>query len=130
LTSEVAASPTTMAIWFTATIRPRMCAGVTSAMYMGVEMEAMPMPTPPRIRNAMKTQISRGSAVPMAEAKNIAADRSSAGLRPNLSERGPTSRTPAAQPMSTQPEAQPFMASPRANRAVRGSMAPEMTPVS
>ena len=99
-------------------------------MYIGVEIEAMPMPTPPRKRKAMKTQTSRGSAVPMAEAKNMIAARNRAGLRPKRSERGPTSSTPAAQPMSTQPEAQPFMKSPRPNRAVSGSIAPEMTPVS
>ena len=119
-----------MAIWFTATIRPRICAGVTSAMYMGVEIDAMPMPTPPRMRKRMKTEMVPGSAVPIAEAKNMAAERSSAGRRPNRSERGPTSSTPAAQPMSTHPEAHPFMKSPRPNRAVRGSIAPEMTPVS
>ena len=99
-------------------------------MYIGVEMEAIPIPTPPRMRKAMKTQISCGRAVPTAETKNMRAERRRAGLRPNRSERGPTRRTPAAQPTRTQPEAHPFMKSPRANLEVRGSIAPEMTPVS
>jgi len=66
----------------------------------------------------------------MAEARNIRAASLMASLRPKRSEMGPTSSTPVAQPISTQPEAQPFMKSLRPNFAVRGSMAPEMTPVS
>ena len=128
--NEVSAMPPTMAIWFTATIRPRMCAGVISAIYIGVEMEAMPMPNPPMKRKQMKVQMSFGTAVPMAEARNIAAARNMASRRPKRSEIGPTSSTPAAHPTSTQPEAQPFMKSLSAKRAVSGSMAPEMTPVS
>ncbi len=128
--NAVAAMPPTMAIWLTATIRPRKCAGVISAIYIGVEMDAMPMPTPPMKRNRMKMPMSLGTAVPRAEARNISAARNIASLRPKRSEMGPTSSTPVAQPMSTQPDAQPFMKSPRAKRAVSGSMAPEMTPVS
>ena len=122
--------PPTMAIWFTATIRPRMCAGVISAIYIGVVIDAMPMPTPPRNRNRMNIWMSFGIAVPMAEARNIAAARNIAGFRPNRSESGPTISTPAAQPISTQPEAHPFIRSLNPNRAVNGSMAPEITPVS
>ncbi len=58
------------------------------------------------------------------------AERTRAGFRPNRSERGPTSNTPDAHPTRTQPDTQPFMKSPRPNRAVSGSIAPEMTPVS
>ena len=78
-----------MAIWFTATIRPRMRAGVISAMYIGVEIEAMPMPTPPRNRKTMNVPMSCGSAVPMAEARNMRAARNMASLRPNRSEMRP-----------------------------------------
>ena len=119
-----------MAIWFTDTRRPRKWAGVISAMYMGVDMEAMPMPIPPSHRNRMKVQMSRGSAVPMAEVRKSAAARSSAFLRPKRSDMGPTISTPVAQPISTQPDAQPFMTTSRWKRTVKNSMAPEITPVS
>ena len=119
-----------MAIWLTDTRRPRRCAGAISAIYMGVDMEAMPMPMPPSQRNRMKVQMSRGSEVPMAEVRKSIAARSSAFLRPNRSEMGPTISTPVAQPISTQPDAQPFITTSRWKRAVRNSMAPEMTPVS
>ena len=128
--NAVTAMPPTMAIWFTATIRPRMWAGVISAMYIGVEIEAMPMPRPPMMRKTMNVVMSSGTAVPMAEARNITAARNIASLRPKRSDSGPTSSTPAAQPTSTQPEAQPFMKSPSPNCTVSGSMAPEITPVS
>ena len=47
-----------MAIWLTDTSRPRRCAGAISAIYIGVDMEAMPMPMPPSQRNRMKVQMS------------------------------------------------------------------------
>ena len=71
-----------------------------------------------------------GNAVPNADTRNMSAAKNIAGLRPNRSDSGPTNSTPAAQPISTQPEAQPFMKSLSSNRAVNGSMAPEITPVS
>ena len=78
----------------------------------------------------MKTEMDHGSAVPMAEMKNIAAEMKRAGLRPKRSEIGPARRTPAAQPVRTQPEAHPFMKSLSPKRDVSGSMAPDITPVS
>ena len=88
------------------------------------------MPMPPSQRNRMKIQMSLGSAVPIAETRKSAAASSRAFLRPKRSEIGPTIRTPVAQPTSTQPEAQPFITTSRWKRAVRNSMAPEITPVS
>jgi len=79
---EVSAMPPTMAIWLTATRRPRMPAGVISEIYIGVETEAMPMPRPPMMRKMMKVTMSLGKAVPMAEARNIAAARNIARRRP------------------------------------------------
>ena len=119
-----------MATWFTDTRRPRKCAGAISAMYIGVDMEAMPMPMPPSQRNRMKVQMSRGSAVPIADTRKSTAARSNAFLRPNRSETGPTISTPVAQPISTHPDAQPFITTSSWKRTVRNSMAPEMTPVS
>ena len=119
-----------MAIWLTAINRPRMCAGVISAMYIGVEIEAMPMPSPARKRKTINNQMSLGTAVPMEEIKNISAARNIASLRPKRSDKGPTANTPAAQPIKAQPVVQPFMKPPSANFAVSGSMAPEITPVS
>src|ERR1035441_8069926 len=86
--------PPTMAIWLMDTRRPRRCAGAISAIYMGVDMEAMPMPMPPSQRNRMKVQMSRGKEVPMAEIRKSVAAMSKAFLRPNRSEMGPTIRTP------------------------------------
>ena len=119
-----------MAIWFTDTRRPRKWAGAISAMYMGVDIEAMPMPMPPNQRNRMKVQMSRASAVPMAEARKSPAASSNAFFRPNRSEMGPTISTPVAQPIRTQPDVQPFIPTARWKRAVRNSIAPEITPVS
>ena len=119
-----------MAIWLAAIKRPRIPAGVISAIYIGVEIEAMPMPRPARKRNTINNPMSLGTAVPIDEIRNIKAARNIASLRPKRSDSGPTSNTPTAQPISAQPVVQPFMTSPSANFAVSGSMAPEMTPVS
>ena len=40
----------TMVNWFSETRRPRHSAGLTSAMYMGETLDAMPMAEPPAIR--------------------------------------------------------------------------------
>ena len=78
-----------MAIWLTDTSRPRRCAGAISAIYIGVDMEAMPMPMPPSQRNRMKVQMSRGSAVPMAETRNSSRRQQQRLLAPEPVRDGP-----------------------------------------
>src|ERR1039458_2706187 len=95
-----------MAIWLTATKRPGRCAGAISAIYIGVDIEATPMPNPPKKRKMTKNGIEGATAVPIAEIKNRIAARNNAFLRPKRSETGPTIRTPNAQPINTQPETQ------------------------
>jgi hypothetical protein len=45
--------PTTMANWFRLTSRPRISAGLISAMYSGETFDASPMATPPTMRHEM-----------------------------------------------------------------------------
>src|SRR6266403_672707 len=47
-----------------ATSLPRICAGATSAIYIGDKLEARPMATPPNIRHAMKMANFAASAFP------------------------------------------------------------------
>lgn len=119
-----------MANWFTETMRPRIRAGVISAMYIGDASEATPTPTPPRMRNTTKTQNRCGNAVPTAEARNSTPASTSVFLRPNRSLNTPASRQPTTQPSSAQAAAQPLSAGLRAKCACKKPMAPEITAVS
>src|SRR5258708_39869977 len=58
LTICAARIPTTMASWFSETRRPRHWAGLISAIYIGDRLDAMPMATPPTIRQATKAEKS------------------------------------------------------------------------
>ena len=97
-TTCAARMPSTMVIWFSETIRPRICAGLTSAIYIGARAEATPMPTPPTKRAMLNSVKSLNRPVPMADTVNSTADVVSSGLRPQRSAAAPATIAPTRQP--------------------------------
>ena len=91
--------PSTIVIWFSDTIRPRISAGLTSAIYIGARADATPMPTPPMNRAILNKVKSLNSPVPMADTVNSSADSISSGFRPYLSAAPPATIAPARQPI-------------------------------
>ena len=90
--------PNTMVIWFRLTILPRICAGLTSAIYIGAKAEATPMPMPPMKRAILNKVKSLNNPVPMADTVNNTADSINNGLRPYLSAAEPATIAPIRQP--------------------------------
>ena len=90
--------PKTMVIWFRLTMRPRISAGLTSAIYMGDKAEATPMPTPPINRAILNKVKSLNRPVAIAETVNSIAASISKGLRPHLSAAEPATIAPIRQP--------------------------------
>ncbi len=64
-----------------------------SAMYIGVEIEAMPMPTPPMKRKKMNVQMSCGNAVRWRGHEHECREKHGQAFAQNV-EIGPTSNTP------------------------------------
>ena len=89
-----------MVIWFRLTMRPRMSAGLTSAMYIGARADATPMPMPPMKRAILNKVKSLNNPVAMADTVKSTADTMSSGLRPNLSAALPATMAPTRQPTS------------------------------
>ena len=102
--------PEMIANWFTETMRPRMRAGLISAMYIGLVMDAAPTATPQRMRNDTNSTRLRGIAVPMADTKNNTAASSSTFFRPSQSLSTPAPAAPSTQPSNVQLAAQPVAA--------------------
>ena len=90
--------PSTMVIWLRLTMRPRICGGLTSAIYIGDKAEATPMPTPPTKRAMLNRVKSLKRPVPMADTVNSTAAVVSSGLRPYLSAAAPATIAPTRQP--------------------------------
>ena len=99
-----------MANWFAETMRPRMRAGLISAMYIGLVIEAAPTANPQRMRKRTNWARLDGTAVPMAETKNRTPERISTFLRPHRSQRVPASQAPSPHPRSVQLAAHPVWA--------------------
>src|SRR5437763_87440 len=78
-------SPTTIAICCSEASRPRICAGATSAMYIGANTLAPPMAIPAVIRAAMKNAADLAAPVATAVARNRIAFTSIVGRRPKES---------------------------------------------
>jgi hypothetical protein len=77
--------PTTMVSWLMETSLPRICAGATSAIYMGERFDASPMATPPKHPPADEDgKVASASALPSEVTANRNADRISSRLRPEL----------------------------------------------
>ena len=81
--------PSTIVNWLMATIRPRICAGEISAMYMGDNIEAIPTPMPAQSLAAIKVSLENANAIASEEIANIAAAINNPGLRPYLSDTAP-----------------------------------------
>ena len=107
LTTWAPSKPMTIVSWLSVTSRPRMCAGATSAMYMGERFEAMPIATPPKMRNTTNQAKAGAQPVSTDETANSRAAATSSRLRPNLSLRPPVRTAPARQPSRAQLFAQP-----------------------
>ena len=122
--------PKMMANWLTETMRPRIRAGLISAMYMGLVIDAAPTPTPPTMRKTMNSVRVRGIAVPMAETRNRIAETTSTPRRPNRSLAMPANAAPSTQPASALLAAQPDHHESSANCVSRNPIAPLMTAVS
>ena len=82
LTTWAARIPSTMVIWLRLTMRPRICAGLTSAIYMGARADATPMPTPPTKRAILNKVKSLKSPVATADTVKNTAQTISSGFRP------------------------------------------------
>ena len=120
--------PITMVSWLTATSRPRRWAGAISAMYIGDRFDAIPMATPPAIRQTTNTAKEPAHPVSTDEtAKRSAAARSSF-LRPNRSLSAPVTSEPTRQPSSAQVFAHPISAAVvRSKHLSKNGFAPPMT---
>jgi hypothetical protein len=123
-------SPVTIAICWSEARRPRMCAGATSAMYIGANTLAAPIAMPPAILAAMKTPAELAAPVATALAKKRIAFKSIVGRRPIESASVPAPKAPAAQPSKTEATAKPVPAAWVPNAFARASTAPLMTPLS
>ena len=97
-TTWAARIPSTMVIWFRLTILPRMSAGLTSAIYIGDNADATPMPTPPMKRATLNKVKSLKIPVATADTVKSTAAVTSNGLRPNLSAAAPATIAPTRQP--------------------------------
>src|SRR4030042_1729007 len=106
--------PMTIVSWLVTTSRPRICAGATSAIYIGDRLEARPMATPPRIRNETNQLKLDAQPVRTEDTANSRAATTSKRLRPNLSLIPPERTAPARPPGSAQ-----LLAQPRSDSRVR-----------
>jgi hypothetical protein len=93
--------PSTMDSWLNDTRRPRIRLGAISAMYSGDNMEAMPTPTPHRMRYRMKGV----SAAWAHAADGTQAEFGISGARRRNQEQAPATSMPPLRPMAfdTQP---------------------------
>ena len=91
--------PSTIVIWLRLTMRPRISAGLTSAIYIGASAEATPMPMPPTKRATLNKVKSLNKPVPTADSVKSMADTIRSGLRPYLSAAAPATIAPTRQPI-------------------------------
>jgi hypothetical protein len=108
LTICAARIPTTMVSWFMDTRRPRHGAGLTSAMYTGETLEAIPIATPPAMRQTTKNANVGAHPVSTEETAKIAAEAIRRILRPKRSAAAPATSEPSRHPSNAQLLAQPI----------------------
>ena len=123
-------SPTTIAICCSEARRPRICAGATSAMYIGANTLAPPMATPAVIRTAMKNAAELAAPVATAVTRNRIAFKSIVGRRPRESASLPAPKAPTAQPSNTEATAKPVPAASVRKAFASASTVPLITPLS
>ena len=122
--------PKMIANWLSETSRPRIRAGLISAMYIGLVIDAAPTPSPPRMRYRTNSVTLRGMAEPIAEIKNSTAEIISTFFRPRRSLSVPAITAPNTQPTSALLAAQPFSAALSSKCVCMNPIAPLMTAVS
>ena len=128
LTICAARMPITMVSWLTATSRPRRWAGATSAMYIGDRFDAMPIATPPAIRQVTKAANEPAQPVSTDDAANSSAAASSSFFRPKRSLSAPVTSEPTRQPTSAHEFAHPTSAAVvRPKLFSKNGFAPPMT---
>src|SRR5689334_3068384 len=93
------------------TMRPRMAAGLTSAMYTGESIEAAPTPMPAMIRQTIKAECVDDHPMKMEEIIKMPAAIMSGSLRPKRSAKGPVNKVPMMQPTYNELPVQPNCAS-------------------
>src|SRR5688572_17570573 len=110
-----------------ATLRPRTDAGETSAIYMGLNIEAMPTPIPAANRMAINTVREPDSAMPIDDKANMIAAVISPGRRPYLSASAPAIKQPTIQPNAREPVRNPSHQGVKPNMVRKKGKAPEIT---
>jgi hypothetical protein len=93
------------------TRRPRHGAGLISAMYTGDTLDAIPMATPPVIRQTTNAVNVEAHPVRTEENANSTAEAINSFLRPNRSAPAPANSDPSKHPSNAQLLAQPICCS-------------------
>ena len=105
--------PITLDNWFTLTSTPRRCGGDNSAMYMGDDIIANPIPTPPTKRHMPKSQMVTARALPIVDIIKKNAASIIVLRRPIRSVNQRPNKGPVTAPSMALLTANPFMAAER-----------------
>src|SRR6185312_6113851 len=116
-----------MVSWLIATFRPLTWAGETSAMYIGLNIEAMPTPMPAAKRMVIKKLNPFEKAIPADDTAKMKAASNKPGLRPYLSVKPPANKQPAIQPNPSEPVKKPSFHTSSTNSVLKKGNAPEIT---
>ena len=100
--------PMTIVNWLSVTNLPLIAAGATSAMYIGLRHDAMPMAIPPMKRAVKNGAKLLNAPVPIEDTTKMKADRIKSGLRPYRSAREPAVSAPSIHPASAMLVARPI----------------------
>src|ERR1044072_6579020 len=109
------------------TVRPRTDAGEISAIYMGLNMEAIPTPIPAAKRMAIKTVSEPDRAIPIDDKANTIAAVITPSLRPKGSAHAPAISQPAIQPNASEPVRKPSHQAVKPKVVRKKGNAPEIT---
>src|ERR1019366_9610214 len=109
---------------------PLIFAGAISEIYIGANMDAMPIPRPPIKRKNTNQLRLIGIAIPRDETAKSMADKINTFLRPILSLNLPANIAPTMQPINAQDATQPTIADERSYLFCINPIAPATTAVS
>ena len=127
---NAAEMPITMLSWLNDTMRPRRCAGASSAMYIGAMMSAAPTPRPPTSRATTSVRKSGATAEAMADSANSTAAIFSTGSRPIRSLSGPDTIIASVAVSVSEATAQPSWIFESCSSVSMKGTTPEMTETS
>ena len=117
----------TIVNWLIATFLPLTSAGDTSAIYIGLNIEAIPTPIPAANRIITKTDKLPEKAIPKDETAKISAAKDKPGFRPYLSASLPAIKQPAIQPSASDPVKKPSHQAFNINSVRKNGNAPDIT---